>query len=221
MLDAIERIEVSLRTQIAYSLSHNHDTAHPHLKPELFLNPIHYGSCVHKIESDVKRSKEDFIKHLTNKYDDLLPPIWATVELMTMGQLSKMFSNIKTRKDRQSISRIYELDEKILTSFCEHLSLVRNTAAHHARLWNRDFSKTPILPRNGDDALVKSLFVLADTDRRLRKLYNSFVLLAYLMNIICGATHWKQKLIKLIHDHSIDPMKMGFPSDWETKPIWK
>lgn len=221
VLDAIERIEVSLRTQLAYHLSHNHQTAHPHLKPELFFNPVIYGKSLSNLDTDIKRSQEEFIKHLTGKYDELMPPIWAVVELMTMGQLSKWFANIKTRADRQSISRIYRLDEKIMTSFCEHLSLVRNHAAHHARLWNRDFTKTPMLPRKGDNDLLNSLFTLPDSDRRLRKLYNTFVMLAYLMNIICGENHWKDRLIELIDQHRIVTDKMGFPTDWQQKPIWQ
>ncbi|KAA0875009.1 Abi family protein [Nitrincola tapanii] len=220
VLDAIERFEVSLRTQLAYHLSHNHTTAHPHLKPQIFHNPVIYGACLNKLDNDINRSREEFIKHLTQKYEELQPPIWAVVELMTMGQLSKWFSNIEARADRQAISRIYGLDEKVMTSFCEHLSLVRNHAAHHARLWNRDFTKTPMLPRRGDQKLINSLFNLPDTDRRLRKLYNTFVLLAYLMNTICGENHWAMRLKELIDSHHVDPVKMGFPTDWQQKDIW-
>lgn len=220
VLDAIERFEVSLRTQMAYHLSHNHTTAHPHLKPQIFHNPVIYGACLNKLDNDINRSREEFIKHLTQKYEELQPPIWAVVELMTMGQLSKWFSNIEARADRQAISRIYGLDEKVMTSFCEHLSLVRNHAAHHARLWNRDFTKTPMLPRRGDQTLINSLFNLPDTDRRLRKLYNTFVLLAYLMNTICGENHWAMRLKELIDSHHVDPAKMGFPTDWQQKDIW-
>ncbi|HCE9105929.1 TPA: Abi family protein, partial [Citrobacter freundii] len=75
VLDAIERIEVSLRTQLAYHLSHNHNTAHPQLNPELFYNPIIYGASINKLEGDIPRSREDFIKHLKNKYEELQPPI--------------------------------------------------------------------------------------------------------------------------------------------------
>lgn len=221
VLDAIERFEVSLRTQLAYHLSHIHATAHPHLKPQIFHNPVIYGACINKLHGDIDRSREDFIRHLTHKYEELQPPIWAVVELMTMGQLSKWFSNIETRADRQLISRVYGLDEKVMTSFCEHLSLVRNHAAHHARLWNRDFTKTPILPKNADETLKNSLFNLPDTDRRLRKLYNTFVLLAYLMHRICRDNHWAMRLKNLIDTYNVDAQKMGFPIDWKQKDIWK
>lgn len=221
LLDAIERIEVSLRTQLAYHLSHNYGTAHPHLQPELFFNPVIYGISVSKLSNDVRNSKEEFIKHLTSKYEELMPPIWAVVELMTMGHLSKWFSNVKQRSDRQAISRTYGLDEKVMTSFCEHLSLVRNHAAHHARLWNRDFTKTMMLPRRGTDILLGSLHILEDRDRRLRKLYNTFTMIAYLMDKIAPDNHWKARLKTLIDNHNIDTSKMGFPVNWLEMPMWQ
>lgn len=221
VLDAIERFEVSLRTQMAYHLSHNYSTPHPHLKPELFFDPLMYCSCVSKLATDVRRSREDFIKHLTGKYQEPLPPIWACVELMTMGQLSKWFGNIRQRADRQAISRVYGVDEKVMASFCEHLSLVRNHSAHHARLWNRDFTKTMTLPKRGPAELIQGLFALPDSDRRLRKTYNGLVMLAYLMDVISGEHHWKQRLIALIDTHGVEVSKMGFPADWYEREIWK
>lgn len=220
VLDAIERFEVSLRTQMAYQLSHRHSSAHPHLKPDLFADPLMYCGCINKLASDVRHSREDFIKHLTGKYQEALPPIWACVELMTMGQLSRWFGNIKQRADRQAISSAYGVSENVLVSFCEHLSLIRNHSAHHARLWNRDFTKTMMLPTRGKPELIDSLFSLPDTDRRLRKIYNGLVMLGYMMDVISGEHHWKGRLLALIKEHDIDAAKMGFPADWEARNIW-
>ena len=220
LLDAIERVEVSLRTQMAYQLSHRHNTAHPHLDPALFLNKGRYQAGMVSLQQDVAKSNEDFIRHLTSKYQETLPPIWAVVELMTMGQLSKWFSNIKARQDRRAISRNYDLDDKVMTSFCEHLSLVRNMAAHHARLWNREITKKMALPTHGSPKLQSSLWALPDTDRRLRKLYNTLTMTLHLMNVIAPGHLWKVRLKELISTHSIDTTKMGFPVDWEARPLW-
>uniref|UniRef100_UPI00137ADFCF Abi family protein n=2 Tax=Enterobacterales TaxID=91347 RepID=UPI00137ADFCF len=62
VLDAIERFEVSLHTQIAYQLSQKYQTAHPHLKPELFGDLLEYASSLGKLTGEVKRSREEFIK---------------------------------------------------------------------------------------------------------------------------------------------------------------
>lgn len=220
VMDAIERIEVSLRTQLAYHLSHRHQSAHPHMMPDLFFDSRAYYTSIAKLANDVGRSREDFVIHLLKKYQETIPPIWAVVELMTMGQLSKWLSNIKQRADRQAICKIYGLDEKVMMSFCEHLSLVRNHCAHHSRLWNRSFTKTTQVPRRGSQDLLASLLVVANNDHRQRKLYNTFVMLAYLMPIICGATHWLDRLKGLIQHHNIDTHKMGFPANWQTRPIW-
>jgi len=91
VMDAIERIEVSLRTQLAYHLSHRHQTSHPHLKPELFFNPVVYGASVSKLDNDVKRSKEEFIKHLTGKYEELMLMMgWCIAARNKKHRLSKL-----------------------------------------------------------------------------------------------------------------------------------
>lgn len=220
LLDAIEKIEVSLRTQMAYHLSHRHNTAHPHLDPSIFQNTGRHQDGLNKLKKDVRKSDEDFIRHLTTKYQELLPPIWAVVELMTMGQLSNWFSNIKERQDRKAICQVYNLNEAVMTSFCEHLSLVRNKAAHHARLWNRVFPKQMKLPEVGPSNLINSILRLPHNDRNLKKLYNTLTIMLYLMDIIAPGHHWKTRLKDLINTHAIDPTRMGFPADWETRPLW-
>ena len=220
MLDAIERIEVSLRTQLAYHLSHLHKTAHPHLDEAIFYNKQRYAESLKRLKDDAAGSKEDFIKHHFNKYQEDLPPIWAIVELMTMGQLSKWFQNIRSRTDKNAICRVYGLDEKIMTSLCLLFSVVRNFSAHHARLWNRDFAITPTLPKQGHPDLLGSLFVVEESDRRKRKLYNTFTFIIYLLGIIAPDNQWKARLLNLIKTHQIDTVNMGFPSDWADRPLW-
>lgn len=221
ILDAIERIEISLRTQLAYHLSHIHQTSHPHLNSDIFSNSRIYRFSLNELRKNIKRSQEDFVKHFTEHYEEPIPPIWAVVELMTMGQLPKWFSNVKKRSDRQKISKVYELNEKIMVSLCEHLSIIRNYAAHHARLWNRSFTVISMLPYQADSNLTGSLLILPDTDKRLRKLYNSTVMITYLMGRVSGDSQWKRRLIKLTEKYSVDTEKMGFPEDWRSRPIWQ
>lgn len=220
LMDAIERIEVSLRTQLAYHLSHRHKTPHPHLDPEIFQYKDRYQAGITKLRKDVSESREDFIRHLTCKYQEDLPPIWAVVELMTIGQLSKWFSNIKAAQDRRAISKAYDLHENVLTSFCAHLSMVRNMAAHHARLWNRQITKKMKLATHGPDDLLQSFHRLTEADPHLKKLYNTLTMTLYLMNVIAPDHHWKTRIKGLIETHSIDVRQMGFPADWESRPLW-
>lgn len=220
LLDAIERFEVALRTQFSYHLSHAYNNAHPHLVSEIFFNRELYFDSKEKLKTEVERSSEDFIRHLTSKYHEELPPVWAVVELITMGQLSKWYRNIKKRSDRQQIAHFFKVDERILVSFCQHLSVLRNFCAHHARIWNRDFVFTFKLPGRCEDSLKYGLWFLPDSDRKLRKIYNTLTMLNYFMKLLGDKGDWAGKVMHLIEKHNIDVSKMGFPANWRERAIW-
>ncbi len=133
-MDAVERVEVSVRTLWAYHLSQKYGS-HAHLNSDLFNNQRQYLSTLGTLTGEIGRSREAFIKHLVDTYDETTPPIWAIVEVISFGQLSQFYTNLKLRQDRKLIADNYELDEKVLTSFLHHVNTVRNTCAHHSRLW--------------------------------------------------------------------------------------
>lgn len=213
VMDAIERIEVSLRTRWAYHLSHTYGP-HAHLQGELFKGKWKHAENIHTLQDTVRRSSEVFIRHF-RKYDEELPPLWAICEVMTLGQLSKWYGNLKHGSDRNAISNTYNLDEVNLTSFLHHLSIVRNHCAHHARLWNREFTFAWKMPRKRPADLTNNF---NHTDGK--RLYNTLVMLAYLMDSINPNT-WKQRLHNLFVKHpDVQPRFMGFPDGWQERTLW-
>ncbi|MEL6499784.1 MAG: Abi family protein [Cyanobacteria bacterium J06623_1] len=216
ILDAIERIEVSIRAKWAYSLAETYG-AHAHLDSSLFKNSQRWkhSKAVRALEVKVSKSQEEFIVHLRNKYDEKLPPLWAMVEIMTFGELSHWYAKLNRRKDRNAISRKYNIDETNMVSFLHHLNGIRNICAHHNRLWNSNFTITLKLPRNRPQEIVSNLNFQAT-----RKLYNTLVFLAYLMDCTSPRHHWKERLIDLLDKHQIDVKKMGFPENYRNLSIW-
>lgn len=214
VLDAIERIEVAMRTQLAFQLGHRYDT-HPHLNPGLFKQSWDHAKNVVQLQKDTHQSKEAFIQHLLTTYAEPLPPIWAVVEVMTLGQLSKWYANLKSGADRNLVAHRYDCDEVNLVSFMHHLSTVRNLCAHHSRLWNREFTFTFKLPRQRPQLLLSSF-----NPKEPRRIYNTLVMSHYLMNRIAPDHHWRNRLLELLNRHYIDPVRMGFPDDWKTRAIW-
>ena len=205
ILDAIERIEVSIRSKLAFHLAEVFGS-HPHLEPENFFSPLKYSRTLTKLKSEIDRNRSEiFIRHHLNKYSDDLPPIWVSVEVMTMGQISNWYSNIKERKHRQTIAKYYGLDEKILCSFLHHLTIVRNTAAHHSRIWNKKFTVDFSLPNNPVE--LGSKF----NPSRKKYIYNTLIMCEYLMDIISENNHWKTRLDTLIATYGIDTLRMGYP----------
>ncbi len=214
IMDAIERIEVSLRTRWAYHLAHSHGP-HSMLDQTLFKAKWPHTDNVNALRETVRRSSEVFIRHF-NKYDEELPPVWVVCEIMTLGQLSKWYANLKRGRDRNAVARGYGMDEVNLTSFLHHLSIVRNHCAHHARIWNREFTFSWKLPKKRP-ATLRQNFNLTDT----RRIYNTLVMLAYLMDSI-GPNSWKQRLYDLFTKHpDVRTRAMGFQPDWPDRPIWR
>lgn len=216
VMDAIERFEVSLRTQWAYHLAHKYG-AHAYLDQQIFRDLKRYNQSKSKLLIEIKRSHETFIEHYKRTYTSPEhPPIWAVVEVMSYGLLSMLFGNLKHRFDRNRVVNIYQLDERIVVSLMHHLTMVRNICAHHGRLWNRKFTITFARPKNGPNDLLQSL-----SSANTRNLYNSLVMLEYLVEVISPDSRWGEHLVELLEKHgAVDVGFMGFPSNWKQRPIW-
>jgi abortive infection bacteriophage resistance protein len=184
LLDGIERIEVSVRSQWAYYLGMRHGS-HAHLDPTLFDERYNSDNLVSKLTDEVRRSKEDFIQHFLTNYMETLPPIWAVCEVMSLGLLSQWYRSFKPSKTKREISRVYDLNADVLSSWLWRLSVVRNFCAHHSRLWNRQFIthiKFPPVHAN----TISSQFV-----QNSRKIYNTLVIVLYFMDVISPNHHYK------------------------------
>jgi abortive infection bacteriophage resistance protein len=214
VLDAIERVEVSVRSQWAYQLAHRHGT-HAHLDATLASKASHWQLNFSKLSEEVRRSDEIFINHLLHTYAEPLPPVWAVCEVMSLGLLSRWYNTLKPMSTRRAIASVYGVDEGVLQSWLHHLSLVRNVCAHHSRLWNRDFAITPKEPR------TKPSHLHGEFNPHSRKLYNTMIILLHFMDIIAPQHHWRSRLKGLINLHAVPVTAMGFPQDWKQRTIWQ
>lgn len=215
IIDAIERIEVSLRAGWAHHMALKYGP-HGYLNSQLH-DSRHYQRTLDTLKEEIERSRDAFIIHYRNKYSDpQMPPVWMAAELMSLGQLSKWFAHLKFHADRKAIARPYGIDESVLRSFLHHLTNVRNICAHHGRLWNRQFTFTMKLPQS--PASLKS----ALNSNAPRRLYNTLVLITRFMELIAPGTEWKRHVVELIDGYpQASPAAMGFPEDWRVRAMWK
>ncbi|MFS2152169.1 Abi family protein [Rhizobium sp. Rhizsp42] len=215
VMDAVERVEVSLRGSWAHHLAMKYGP-HGYLDQALYAHADHYDRACRTLTNEIDRSKDTFIVHYLEKYDEPRhPPIWMIAEVISLGQLSKWYSNLKLRSDRQAIAKPYQIDEKVLISLTHHLTYIRNICAHHGRLWNKQFTVTMMMP-NSPPPLQ-----LAINPASERRIYNTLAALGYLMGIIAPATTWRQQLVELIDSCPLaEETVMGFPPDWRSQPAW-
>lgn len=216
VLEAIERLEVSVRTRFAYVLANKYGS-HAYLDVSLFKSIHSHAQCLESFREEYSRSRETFIEHYKNKYTDPeLPPIWAACEIMSFGQLSKWFENIKKREDRNEIASVFNIDEIVLNSFMHHLTHVRNLVAHHSRLWNRRLTFTMVIPRRPRE--------IADwfNQQENRKIYNTLAMLGYMVSLMSPGSTWAERITQLIENNAlVKPEFMGFPANWKEISLWR
>lgn len=225
-IDALERIEVALRVDIAYQLGRQNTFAHldpAALHPSFAGKLEKDGRTVHqawraRYKQLVARSREDFVAHYHRNHGTDLP-IWVAVELWDFGTLSQLFAMMKVA-DQQLIAQKHGVaDWQAFQSWLRSLSYLRNLVAHHSRLWNRNVVSQPKLPAAG-------LIGWCDNFSGQRDLIaKPFLLLSicrHLVRQICPRTGWHQRLREQIKafpaQHASKPRSiadMGAPAGWE------
>ncbi|MBC6438521.1 MAG: Abi family protein [Rhodobacteraceae bacterium] len=216
VLDAIERVEVAFRAQWTHHMAMCHG-AHGYLEPGHYADTERHKKAVKDMKEEFKRSRDRFARHYRDKYTPPeLPPVWMAPEVMSFGMLSKFYSDLKHRADRQAIARPFGLDEKVLTSAAHHISHVRNICAHHGRLWNKRLTMTMTVPKSPARLLV------AMRGANERYLHNTLVMLDHMLTIIAPDNEWKKRVLDLLDRYpQAVPSSMGFPDDWCKRAAWK
>ena len=219
VLEACKRVEISARSRWAYELGRLLGPV-AYTENRNFSDPLIHARTLTKLDSEMSRSKEDFIKHHRITLGMPWPPAWVIAEVASFGNTSNLIGQIKDPSVRQAIADSYHLDEKTFCSLLHHLCVIRNTAAHHSRLWNRKFTVTFQLPKK-KPAHLHPNFHNPQGSGNFRKIHNSLILLVHLLECIEPATHWPSRLVSLLQ--SLEPrllLEMGFPADWKTRPLW-
>lgn len=215
VFDAIERIEVSFRTQLIYQMALKYGS-HWHEDPKHFSSSSTYHELQKHInEHKGKSNREVFMDHYWNKYTNPVnPPSWMSLEIITMGTVSFIFKGL-SKDDKKDLAAFYKLHPKVLESWVHALAYVRNICAHHARLWNRDFGVQPLLIQKPRLPWIDLTF------NNNRRSYYFLCLLQYLLTTINPGGHLKQRIKELLANHPAVPKQyMGFQKDWDAQPLW-
>jgi abortive infection bacteriophage resistance protein len=206
-LNAVERVEVALRSAIVTQVAVAHG-------PHFFLETQHFerlSAFVEFYQTACRDKKYLAIRHYESHYSSPeLAPIWAIMESITYGALSRLFSGLRL-VHRKSVAQRFGYDEKVLSSWFRSLNLLRNMCAHHNRLWNA--------PMNVDQPIAAKRLLpeLGRTDL----FYARAVVLAELLSMIEPASDWKRRLKGLMDRYPGVPASvMGFPADWRTRAFW-
>lgn len=159
LLDAIERIEITLRTHVAYYWAKSTKCSNPQkfstsYKPD--FNKIFRSGSFEQTRSRRKDLLNFFQRSFDHSIDDCVLhhkedlgirnvedlPIWVFVELSTIGELAWLFSGLKNELQKEIASNFKCPDIVFFTSLIALIHRARNACAHHARVWNRTWNQS-------------------------------------------------------------------------------
>lgn len=209
-MDALERIEVAFRTVIVNCLSEkcgafwleNPDCFHDKNKRNT------QASMLEEIRKQIEQQKTaPSLEHYYQTYSaPEIPPAWIVFEILPFGCVSRIYENLK-RPYRKAVAEKFGIEESILQSWFHALSVLRNSCAHHSRIWNR---KYPFKIKKAN------AFPELDTAERF---YCFALIIDILLSKIVQTPTWTQRLKETINEFSdvVNPIQMGFPADRDKK----
>ena len=209
-MDALERIEVAFRTVIVNCLSEkcgafwleNPDCFHDKNKRNT------QASMLEEIRKQIEQQKTaPSLEHYYQTYSaPEIPPAWIVFEILPFGCVSRIYENLK-RPYRKAVAEKFGIEESILQSWFHALSVLRNSCAHHSRIWNR---KYPFKIKKAN------AFPELDTAERF---YCFALIIDILLSRIVQTPTWTLRLKETINEFSdvVNPVQMGFPADRDKK----
>ena len=219
LFDAIELIEIALRTKLIYHLSQAYGGLW-YLDDSIVMDKTKHQDCVADLQTEFARNGENFAKEFCRKHPNENPDAWLMFEVVTFGTLSKIYSNLKHQLPQKSIiANEFGLDmHNELSSWLAAISFLRNVIAHHSRVFGRDILKRPILPRNPRNQWLQ----FGITPVQEKKMFVVISTMVYLCNAINPDNEIKNKLLALFNSNPNIPIyKLGFFNNWQNEPLWK
>ncbi len=217
-IDAIERIEIAIRSWLAYHHAHKFSDAFAYADPPKTLpglNPEKRQQFLSRLATEAIRNKELFVSHFREKYGDehSYLPIWMATEIMTFGSILDLFRGCD-QSVRQRVSQNLAVHDTVVESWLLALNTIRNICAHHGRLWNRVLGIKPKIPERLPDWHSP---IPVTNDR----VFGILTVCRYCLCKIAPQSNWANRLQMLLAEYQTIPIKhMGFPDDWRKCPIW-
>ncbi|KAI5912975.1 Abi family protein [Thauera sp. 2A1] len=201
MLDAIERIEVHVRSVIAHEVGYHDPLAY---QCSDFINPSQtrtysdrsgrqrnaWIEWTNRQTDQLNRSREDCIEWHRRSHKAI--PFWVAVEAWDFGVVSKYYEMLKRRYQNRVAERLGVNNPAVLRAWLHEINILRNRCAHHCRIWNQSTSNPlPVL----DHAYFKGLGMETDAGSRLLGL---IVVIWFLVRKIGPNSEWIHEVAEVV-----------------------
>ena len=183
--------------------------------PSCFYDAVQFTKTKQLIDTELAKSREEFIEHFRRNYSDPYPPSWMLSEILPLGVMTKIYENIRSNQIRKMIAQEFSLTIPVFMSWMTIITVARNNCCHHARVWNRTFALRALTMRRMTRPWIS-------TAVNQQKVYFSLCVIKYFLDIISPNNDMTLKLQSLFKDYpTIDTNAMGVPTGWEQEALWQ
>ncbi len=216
LFNEIEKIEVAVRCAIVSSGCEM--TGNPFWMTDAgnYSNPVKFSRTLRLIEDELNHSKEEFIAHFRETYSNQYPPAWMLSEVLPLGVMTNIYSNIKNKRIKKRISQSFHLQIAPFESWLTIVTLTRNLCCHHARVWNKQNTLRPMIPN-----VIERPWIDLPTDTL--RIYFDMCIIKYFLDVISPGNDMLEKMLSLFSEYpEVDLGALGFPAgDWQDEPLWR
>lgn len=215
IFNELEKIEVALRCAIVNTVTDNSGSIFWMTEAQHFSSSARYEQSITLIRKELSATREDFVVNFRRTYADPFPPSWIVAEILPLGILTNIFTNLKSTSLQKAVAQSFALPLPVFISWLTTITLMRNACCHHARVWNKDNSITPSIPKH----ITKPWVSIIPNPNRV---YYNLCIIRYLLNIISPNNDMTVKLQSLLAAFpAIDISAMGFPANWLSEDLWQ
>ena len=219
------QIEKKMRSLISYAFcEHYGELQNAYLNPASYNNSAKNRNDINKLIQILDRIANrnidyDYLVYQRRVYNNV--PLWVTMNAVTFGQLSKMYSFLTFKIQSKIGKQFININERELEQYLKVLALYRNICAHNERLFshkvyseipNTDIHKKLKIAKNGIQYICgkKDLFSVVIAFRYLLSKEDFIVFKRELSKVIKKYLKQSQR----ISEYKLLDV-MGFTENWE------
>lgn len=226
VMDALERIEVAVRTIVSNEMSLQYG-AHWFMDTKSFC-PAYSSAIIKNSKTGFDLLQEEIrdcagykargkthiacVTYYAEYTAPSLPPSWIVTETLTMGVWSRVFNSLQG-KSKKRIAKFFGLSVNDMVSWLHGMTVFRNCVAHHSRFWNTSFP-----PK------AKNVEKYTHTGIPINTPYANLAMIYATLKRISPSSSWSRRLYELVQQCPVDPYDpehMAFPTTWSTLPFWQ
>ncbi len=240
-MDAIERIEVALRSRLVDYYTQKHSPFDYILEPPsgARLATLEMQAGIIDGECNFRNCKYTCVRHFFTKYGDKHKhlPFWMFAEIADFGFMALFYKGASSHIQK-CVANEWGITVPTLISWLGSINTLRNTCAHHARTWNKAWGLKPKLPNWSEKhqrawycqyCEEKQLWVNSSSSTARPSIDQTktaalLFICRYLMRRIAPKSSWHKRveaLFEAFKESGINFRTMGLPNHWQRHPLWR